>query len=234
MTSIIENLTAIRTRIHEACLRAGRDPSEVRLVGVTKTVPVDRIREGVRAGIQLLGENYIQEARKKVEALGDLGVSWHFIGHLQSNKAKIAVECCEMIHTVDRESLAQELDRLARKSGRVVPVLIQVNVGDEATKSGISPEELPNLFRSVSGLEGLEVRGLMALPPYEEEPERARPYFRLLRELMEGLRRDAPNPEVLRELSMGMSHDFDVAVEEGATLVRIGTALFGERTAKRG
>ncbi|MCE5243810.1 MAG: YggS family pyridoxal phosphate-dependent enzyme [Desulfobacteraceae bacterium] len=229
MSSIAENLGIIRARIDDACRRVGRDPSEVRLVGVTKTVPASRIREGVQAGIAILGENYIQEARTKVEALGDLEVSWHFIGHLQSNKAKIAVECCDMVHTVDRESLALELDRQAKRAGRVVPVLIQVNVGDEATKSGTSPEALPGLFRVVSGLEGLAVRGLMALPPYEEDPESARPYFRMLRELLEGLKRDAPKPGDLRELSMGMSHDFEVAVEEGATLVRIGTALFGER-----
>ena len=232
MSSIKENLQEIRAGIRDACHRAGRDSSTVRLVGVTKTVPVERIREGVLAGIDILGENYIQEARKKVEALRDLGVSWHFIGHLQSNKVKVALECCDLIHTVDRESLALELDRQAKKTGRIVPVLLQVNVGDESTKSGVSPEGLPELFRKVSALEALKVRGLMALPPYEEDAERARPYFRLLRELLDRLKEQATNPEELQELSMGMSHDFEVAIEEGATLVRIGTALFGERPAK--
>lgn len=229
MSIIAENLAAVRERIGAACSRAGRDPREVRLIGVTKTVPVDRIREGVEAGLTLLGENYIQEARKKIEAMQGLEVSWHFIGHLQSNKAKVAAELCDWVHTVDRTSLAEELNRQARRRNRVIPVLLQVNVGDETSKSGVKPEALPDLFRSALPLAGLSVRGLMAVPPYDEDPEKVRPYFSMLRELLERLRANSPRPEDLTELSMGMSGDFEAAIEEGATFVRIGTSIFGQR-----
>ena len=229
MNSVAENLVYIRERMAAACERAGRDPSEARLVGVTKTVPIERIREGIDAGISILGENYIQEARRKKELLAGSPVSWHCIGHLQTNKVKFAIECCDWIETLDRESLALELDRQAARAGRIFPVLIQVNIGGEASKSGIAPENLLSFFNFVSSLERLEVRGLMALPPFFDQPERARPYFKQMRELLAGLRQVAPAPENLRELSMGMSGDFEVAIEEGATLVRIGTALFGTR-----
>lgn len=229
MTSIIDNVTDIKERIAAACDRVGRNPSSVQLIGVTKTVPLDRIREGVEAGIKILGENYIQEAREKIESLADLAVSWHFIGHLQSNKAKMAVRWFEYIHTLDRRRLARELDRQAQKEGRTISVLIQVNVGHEQTKSGIPPEDLLPLFQEVSSYDALLIRGLMALPPYLDDPEQVRPYFSRLRELLDRLHEAAPNPEQLTELSMGMSHDFEVAIEEGATMVRIGTALFGAR-----
>lgn len=231
MVTVAENLEHIRERMNAACSRAGRDPAGVRLVAVTKTVPTDRILEGVEAGLTILGENYIQEARKKMEALQGLAVSWHFIGHLQSNKARVAAECCDWIHSVDRPGLAVALDRQARKRGRVIPVLLQVNVGDEESKSGVQPDALPELFKSVTVLSGLSVRGLMTLPPYFEDPEKVRPFFKLLRELLERLREMSPSPGELTELSMGMSNDFEVAIEEGATLVRIGTALFGQRPA---
>lgn len=232
MTSVAENLSVVQAQIHEACARAGRSPSEVTLIGVTKTVTPDRIREGISAGIAHLGENYVQEALKKVEVLSDLDVSWHFIGHLQSNKVKSVVDWCDMIHTVDRESLALEIDRQAGKRGRVIPVLLQVNIGDEETKSGVAPEGLMPLFRAVSRFEWLAVRGLMVLPPYEENPELARPYFASLRGLLNRLKEESTNPEDLCELSMGMSHDFEVAIEEGATLIRVGTALFGIRPSR--
>jgi hypothetical protein len=199
------------------------------LVGVTKTVPVDRIREGIEAGIEILGENYVQEAVSKKEALAGLPVSWHCIGHLQTNKARLAVECCDWIETLDREAIAIEVDRRAKGAGKKVPVLIQVNIGGETTKSGIGPDELSSFFTLVSGFESLDVRGLMALPPFFDQPERARPYFRRMRELLEKLRNESTRPEGLDQLSMGMSGDFEVAIEEGATLVRIGTALFGHR-----
>ena len=233
MSTIAENLADIRSRMEAACLRSGRDPGGVRLVGVTKTVPVDRVREGVEAGITILGENYIQEAAGKIEAFSGMQISWHFIGHLQSNKARVAADCCDWVETVDRDSLAKELNRQVLKRGRTMPVLIQVNVGDEVSKSGVSPEGLLQLFRAVSQYEGLEVRGLMALPPYLENPEDVRPYFQMLRRLLGELRQEAPHPELLTELSMGMSHDFEVAIEEGATLIRVGTALFGSRAASR-
>lgn len=227
--SVARNLAAVRERIQAACTRAGRDPGSVKLVGVTKTVSVERIREGVEAGISILGENYVQEALKKKEALAGLPVSLHCIGHLQTNKAKTAVECCDWIETLDREPIAVEINRRAADAGKIMPVLIQVNIGAEDSKSGVPPEELKSFFKIVSGLKSLDVRGLMALPPFFDQPERARPYFRRMRELLDSLRPESPAPENLVELSMGMSGDFEVAIEEGATLVRIGTAIFGHR-----
>ena len=229
MNPVAENLAFIKKRIEAACRRSGRDPGSVNLVGVTKTVSIERIREGVAAGLTILGENYIQEALKKKELLAGLDFSWHFIGHLQSNKAKLAAASFDCIHTVDRQGLAIELDRQGQRLGRRIRVLIQVNVGDESTKSGVAPEDLPVLFKTVSVMEWIEVRGLMTLPPWFEDPERVRPFFAAMRKLIESLRQNAPNPEGLTELSMGMSNDFEVAIEEGATLVRIGTLLFGER-----
>ncbi len=229
MTNIEANLKAIRERISAACSRVGRDPSSVCLIGVTKTQPASVVRAGVEAGLSVLGENYVQEARSKMEELSDLAVSWHFIGHLQSNKARMAVESFDWIHTVDRASLAREIDRQAHKRGKRVPVLLEVNVGDEVSKSGARVEEAEGLFELAASLDGLAVRGLMALPPYEDDAEAVRPYFRKLRELLGRLREAAPKPGELTELSMGMSHDFEVAIEEGATMVRVGTALFGQR-----
>jgi len=229
MSSIAENLAVIQERIHRACLRASRDPAQVKLIGVTKTVPADRVREGILAGVTLLGENYVQEAQEKITQLQGLGASWHFIGHLQSNKARIAADLFDLIHTVDRKGLAKELNRRAGQRGRPLDVLLQVNVGEEESKSGAAAEDLAALFDYVSSLDGLAVRGLMALPPYLEDPEQVRPYFKQMRILLDRLRQDAARPEQLSELSMGMSHDFEVAIEEGATFIRVGTALFGER-----
>jgi hypothetical protein len=229
MTDIGANLKSIRERIVAACARSGRDPLSVCLIGVSKTVPASLVRAGVEAGLAVLGENYVQEARSKMEELSNLAVSWHFIGHLQSNKARVAVESFDWIHTVDRVSLARELDRQAHRQGKRMPVLLEVNVGDEASKSGVPVDEAGSLFALASSLDGLAVRGLMALPPYEDDPEQVRPYFRKLREVLDRLREAAKTPEELTELSMGMSHDFEVAIEEGATMVRVGTALFGRR-----
>ena len=229
MTDILENLAQINERLHIACSSAGRDPEQVRLVGVTKTVAIERIRQAVAAGVSVLGENYVQEARRKIDNLADLKPEWHFIGHLQSNKARVAVESFDWVHSLDRHSLAETLNREALKRGRPLPVLIQVNVGDEQSKSGLAPEQVPVFYRSIAPLEGLQVRGMMALPPYLDEPELVRPYFRQVVLLLEQLRHTAAHPEELTELSMGMSHDFEVAIEEGATLVRVGTALFGAR-----
>ncbi len=229
MASITRNLLEINERIQAACGRAGREVADVRVIGVTKMVPVARIREGIEAGVRILGENYVQEALNKIEALSDLPVSWHFIGHLQSNKAKMVLESFDCIHSVDRESLARELNRQAHKLGRRIPVLLQVNTGQEESKSGLAPEELAAFFERLSGWDGLDLCGLMALPPYYDDPEQVRPHFRRLRELLQRLRERSATPERLSELSMGMSHDFEVAIEEGATMVRIGTALFGTR-----
>ena len=228
-TEVAGNLADVRERIRVACARAGRDPGGVKLVAVTKTVPVEKIREGLEAGIDILGENYIQEAKKKRDALAGLSVSWHCIGRVQTNKAKLAVECCDWIETLDREALAIELNRRAESAGRRVPVLIEVNIGGEATKSGVRPEELISFFKFASGFEWLDVRGLMALPPFFDQPEMVRPCFRQLSSLLDTLREKSTEPDKLTELSMGMSGDFEVAIEEGATLVRIGTAIFGSR-----
>jgi len=212
----------------EAALRAGRDPQSVELVAVSKTVEVARIQEGIEAGIQVLGENRVQEAERKIAALGRL-VKWHLVGHLQSNKAKLAVSLFDFIHSLDSIHLAQALERHAEIQRKVMPVLIEVNLAQEESKSGVSPEELPDLIRSVSLLAHLQVQGLMAIPPFLEKGERIRPYFRRLRELAERVSAMQIQNVEMRHLSMGMSQDFEIAIEEGATMVRIGTAIFGAR-----
>jgi PLP dependent protein len=225
MSQIAQNLEEVRRRMAAAARRAGRDPAAVLLVAVSKTVPVDLISEAVAAGQRLFGENYLQEARGKIEALTE-ATSWHFIGHLQSNKAKAAVELFELIHGVDRLKLARALDAAAASLETRQQILMQVNLAGEASKSGTSPEAAPELLRQISELPHLRVMGLMTMPPFLD-PEAVRPYFRALRELRDRLQDLAGNP--LPELSMGMSGDFEVATEEGATLVRVGTAIFGSR-----
>jgi pyridoxal phosphate enzyme (YggS family) len=228
MITIGEKFARIRKRMAAAARRAGRDPGEVRLVAVSKRVTAQKIREAVDAGQLLFGENYLQEAEAKVAAFG--GLDWHFIGHLQTNKARQAAELFAMIETVDRMKLARALEKYAAGLGKRLPILIQVNVGREPQKAGILPEKAEELLREIIELPHLEVKGLMTMPPFFEQPEAVRPYFRELRQLAadlsaEGLLgRHGPV-----ELSMGMSGDFEVAIEEGATLVRVGTALFGER-----
>jgi len=226
MTQVADNLSNVRAAITAACHKAGRDPGEVRLVAVSKTVDLERLRAAVDAGQDLFGENYLQEARDKIAALGRQ-VSWHLVGSLQSNKARGAVELFDLIHAVDRLKLAAALDAAAARLGKVQDVLIQVNQGGEATKSGVEPTAAPELLKEVARLPHLRVLGLMTMPPWFPDPELARPYFRALRELRDHLRGLTGLP--LTELSMGMSDDFAVAVEEGATLVRVGTAIFGRR-----
>jgi pyridoxal phosphate enzyme (YggS family) len=226
LTQVAQNLEEVRRAIADAARRAGRDPSTVRLVAVGKTVDLERIRAAMDAGQDLFGENYLQEARDKIAVLGRR-VGWHLVGHLQSNKAKGAVELFDLIHAVDRLKLAEALDAAAARLGKIQDVLIQVNQGGEATKSGVAPEAAPALLQEVARLPHLRVLGLMTMPPWLPDPEAVRPYFRGLRELRDRLRGLTGLP--LTELSMGMSGDFAVAVEEGATLVRVGTAIFGER-----
>jgi pyridoxal phosphate enzyme (YggS family) len=224
-----ERLESVLDRIRQAALACGRDPRSVRLVAVSKTVSAERVRQAVAAGVDTLGENYIQEARGKIDALAALPVAWHFIGHLQTNKAKYAVRLFELIHTVDTLKLATELDRQAAKAGKTQRVLVQVNVSGETTKSGASEVEAGRLVAEIAKLPHLSLEGLMTMPPFFDQPEKARPYFRDLRRLRDEIRqRDLPGVD-LRELSMGMTGDFEVAIAEGATLVRIGTAIFGER-----
>jgi len=223
---IAHNLKEVRAAIAAAAQRAGRDPGRVRLVAVSKTVDLERLRAAIDAGQDLFGENYLQEARDKIAALGRQ-VRWHLVGHLQSNKARGAAELFDLIHSVDRVKLARALSAAAARLDKVQDVLIQVNQGGEATKSGVSPEAAPELLKEVARLPHLKVLGLMTMPPWFPDPEAARPYFRALRELRDRLRDLSGLP--LTELSMGMSGDFAVAAEEGATLVRVGTAIFGQR-----
>ena len=226
---IEENLDGVRRRIQAAATSCGRDPQSVRLVAVSKTVAAERVREAIAAGVRILGENYVQEARAKIEALADCAVSWHFIGHLQSNKAKYAVQLFDLIHSVDSLKLAREIDKQARKIDKVQEILVQVNIAEEATKSGTTEDRTPELVGEISRLENVALKGLMTMPPYFNAPEKVRPFFKALRELRDRMRETAAANVSLDELSMGMTGDFESAVEEGATLVRIGTAIFGER-----
>jgi len=225
---IVDNYRLIMDAIAVAARRAGRDPDTVKLVGASKTVPVERIRPAVEAGLTILGENYLQEARDKIAAF-DLPVDWHFIGHLQSNKAVTAVKLFSLIHSVDRLSLAQALNGAAAKTNQVQDILLEVNLAQEPTKSGAKIENLETLLRTVAVFPNLRVSGLMTMPPWYEDAEKVRPYFQTLRRTRDHLQSlNLPGVDLI-ELSMGMSGDFQVAIEEGATLVRIGTALFGSR-----
>jgi len=231
MSRIPANIARIREQIAAASCRAGRDPGEVRLVAVSKVKPAELIEEAWQSGQQLFGESYVQEFRDK-EPLVRAAVVWHFIGGLQTNKVKYLRGKVAMIHSVDRLALAEEIDRQWGKINGCVEILLQVNVGDEESKSGCAPEELADLAAAVAHLEHVRIRGLMCLPPFSDDPEAVRPYFRQLRELAGQVSAlQIPGVE-MRELSMGMSGDFEVAVEEGATRVRIGTAIFGERSGK--
>jgi len=223
------NLEQIWHRIRAAAVASGRAPEAVRLVAVSKTHPVERIREAAAAGVTDLGENYVQEAREKIEALSGSPLYWHFIGHLQSNKAKTAVTLFEWIHTVDSVKLAREINRHAAGLGKVQKILIQVNTGMEDTKSGIPAGDLSGLVTEIGRLANVSVRGLMAIPPYFDDPEAVRPHFKRLRELRDAIREQEIPNVLMEELSMGMSGDFESAISEGATMVRIGTAIFGER-----
>lgn len=228
MSTVGENIQRIRKEIAEAALRSGREPSAVRLMAVTKTVDDARILEAIEAGVDIMGENYIQEAKRKIETM-DVDVKWHMIGHLQSNKAKYAVRLFDMVHSVDRMGLAAELNKRSAAGGRVTDILVEVNVSGEESKSGVRAEEAPALVREIASLENLSIRGLMTMPPWFDNPEDARPYFIALRELRDKIAAEEIPGVDLRELSMGMSGDYIVAVEEGATIVRIGTAIFGAR-----
>ena len=224
---ITRRVKIVREEINKACDKCGRSPEEITLVAVTKTVDQERIRAAIVAGLRVFGENYIQEAREKIPSIAE-PVEWHFIGHLQRNKAKYAVRLFDVVETVDNVKLAGELQKRAEAIKRIQPVLVQVNVSGEETKSGITPEGLPDLLKFIGRSSSLEFRGLMTMPPYFADPELARPYFRKLRELRDKMAERFPSL-IFKELSMGMSGDFTVAIEEGATIVRIGTAIFGER-----
>lgn len=226
--SIADNLKTVTDRIASAAKSSGRDLPSVKLVVVTKTVGVDRLREAVDAGASILGENRVQEAKEKIEKLGPIA-SWHLIGHLQSNKAKYAVKLFYLIHSVDSLELAKEIDKQAAKIGKVQDVLIEVSISGEASKAGVAPENAAALIKDVAKLKNISIKGLMTIPPFSDSPEDSRPYFKKLRELSESVARENIPGVSMKELSMGMSGDFDVAIEEGATMVRVGTAIFGKR-----
>lgn len=230
MTGSIERrLKAVNERIETAALACGRDPKTVRLVAVSKTVPAHSILAAIRAGVTDLGENYVQEVLEKIETLRGEKVSWHFIGHLQSNKAKHAVRLFDLIHSVDSVKLARELNKRSADLGKTQNILVQVNISGEATKSGVEADQAIDLVGQIAPLENLAVCGLMTMPPYFDAPEKARPHFRALKALQNLIRKQRIPNVRMSELSMGMSGDFEAAIDEGATLVRIGTAVFGER-----
>ncbi|MGA3083471.1 MAG: YggS family pyridoxal phosphate-dependent enzyme [Thermodesulfobacteriota bacterium] len=226
MSTIAHSIAVVEARIKSACLRAERNRNDVLLIAVTKTVPVERIQASIQEGLTHFGENYIQEAQRKIEYLNQ--GTWHFIGHLQSNKAKLALKLFSMIETLDSQNLAQELNRQALQAGKTIEVLIQVNEAEESSKSGITPELVPNLLKESVAWPALRLRGLMTIPPYDPDPEKSRPWYRSLFRHREKWQQQFPEID-LTHLSMGMSSDFEVAIEEGATIIRVGTAIWGAR-----
>jgi pyridoxal phosphate enzyme (YggS family) len=233
-SSIADNLAAVRARIARAAERCGRAPDSVRLIAVSKTFGLDVIRAAIAAGQRDFGENKVQEALPKIEALGaepppNGDLTWHLIGHLQSNKARKAARPFDVIHSVDSLDLARRIDVAAVETHRRPQLLVQVDLAGEATKHGIQPDEVRGVLDAASDFRAASFAGLMVIPPWIEDPEAVRPYFRRLRELRDALVAGGVDPARLRELSMGMSHDFEAAIEEGATMVRVGTAIFGKR-----
>ena len=237
MSTIADRLTEIRERIASAARSAGRDPSSVRLVAVSKTFPIEAIADAYAAGQRDFGENRVQEALQKVEQAAlqkidrsaDQSIRWHLLGHLQTNKARKAAPAFAMIQSVDSVELLHKLDQAAADTQHAPELLIQVDLAGEATKFGVPPNEMPRLFEAAAACRAATVVGLMTLPPYPETPEDSRPWFRQLRELRDQWQASGVPTSMLRELSMGMSGDFEVAVQEGATIVRVGTAIFGSR-----
>jgi pyridoxal phosphate enzyme (YggS family) len=229
VAGIAARLAEVRGRIDAAARSAGRDPSSVLLIAVSKTFPIEAVREAYAAGHRDFGENKVQEGLQKIVTSADLPIRWHLLGHLQTNKARKAAPAFATIHSVDSVDLLRKLDAAAAEAGRTPELLIQVDLGGEATKFGVAPGEVPPLLEAAAALTSARVVGLMTLPPIPESPEDARPYFKRLRALRdEWLAAGVPAP-MLRELSMGMSADFEVAVQEGSTMVRVGTAIFGSR-----
>jgi len=225
-----ERIRGVRQRLDEAARRAHRSPAEITLVAVSKTHPVTAIQTAINTGLMEFGENRVQEAEQKIPLVGRESARWHLIGHLQSNKARRAVELFDVIHSLDSVALAQRLDRICQEVNREsLPVLIQVDLGHEVNKSGVGAGSVAELIKEIQRCSRLQLTGLMILPPFFDELERVRPYFRRLRELRDQLRAEGAFGNGRGELSMGMTHDFEVAIEEGATMVRVGTAIFGER-----
>ena len=227
---ISENLVQVKRCVIEAAKRAGRDPSGVRLLAVTKEQSDATVAKGIQAGMTLLGENKVQEASGKIEAFGRKnGLEWHFIGRLQKNKVKFIFDLFDLIHSVDSLALAEAIHKKAQKIGSCMPILLQVNISGEKSKLGIDPLDLPREIRKFAKFEGVKISGLMTIPPFDRDPETSRPYYARLRELRDTCSSLNIPRICLDELSMGMSNDYEVAIEEGATLVRVGTGLFGPR-----
>ena len=230
--SIAENIARVREQIAAAARRASRNPNEITLMAVSKTFPPDRIREAYAAGLRVFGENRVQEFAAKATTLRDLrDVEWHLIGHLQTNKAAKAAELFDAVDSVDSVRTAEKLNASAASTGKTLSILIEINVGGERAKSGVAPGsgELEKILQGAPRWRNLKIRGLMTVPPYTEDPEGSRPYFRQLRQIRDSIAARKLPQVVMEVLSMGMSHDFEVAIEEGATCVRVGTAIFGER-----
>jgi PLP dependent protein len=231
--SIAENIAQVRERIAAAARRAARSPDEITLMGVSKTFPADRIREAYAAGLRVFGENKVQEFTTKAEALRDLrDAEWHMIGHLQTNKAARAAELFGSVDSVDSVRMAEKLNASAQTTKKLLSILIEINVGGEQAKSGVAPDsdELQRILQGAPRWVNLNIQGLMTVPPYTEDPEGSRPYFRQLRQIRDKIEARALTKTGTAVLSMGMSHDFEVAIEEGATCIRVGTAIFGERS----
>jgi pyridoxal phosphate enzyme (YggS family) len=229
VANISENISRVEERIAAACRRSGRRREDVKLVAISKTHPAEAVCAAFAAGLRDFGENRVQEAQAKLPALADLRATWHLVGHLQTNKARAARETFHWVHSVDSLRLAEKLAQAAPPGGAWLPVLIEVNLGEEAAKAGVRAAEVQELAEQIGRIEALELRGLMVIPPFLASPEEVRPYFRQLRDLARKIEaRHLPNVS-MQELSMGMSHDYEVAIEEGATIVRVGTAIFGEK-----
>lgn len=226
-SAIAANLRRVREEIDRIARRCGRDPAEIQLLAASKTLPPEAIREACNYGQILFGENRIQEAEEKIAALSDAKLQWHLIGHLQSNKAQRAVELFDAIQTIDGEKIARKVNDHAGKLSKRMPVFIEVNIGSEPQKHGVLPEDLQTLVSLIDSLRNLELAGLMTIPPYAEDPEASRIHFRQMKQLLSEINRKRESP--IQQLSMGMTHDYPVAIEEGATLLRIGTAIFGPR-----
>ncbi|MBC2704318.1 YggS family pyridoxal phosphate-dependent enzyme [Desulfobacula sp.] len=229
MPTIKDNFDRVNKQIVDAVMSCGRKPDTIQLIAVSKRKSVKMIMEGIQAGAKHFGENYIQEAIEKIDVIGKNKICWHFIGHLQSNKAKFAVKYFEYIHTVDTLKLAKSIDKQAKKIDKIQKILVQVNIGKEETKSGTRTEETIELIKQISTFENLSLQGLMCMPPYFSDPEKARIYFKQLGLLKEKIMARKLGNVTMEHLSMGMSNDFKVAIEEGSTMVRVGTSIFGRR-----
>jgi len=229
MPTIKDNFDRVNKQIVDAVMSCGRKPDTIQLIAVSKRKSVKMIMEGIQAGAKHFGENYIQEAIEKIDVIGKNKICWHFIGHLQSNKAKFAVKYFEYIHTVDTLKLAKSIDKQAKKIDKIQKILVQVNIGKEETKSGTRIEETIELIKQISTFENLSLQGLMCMPPYFSDPEKARIYFKQLGLLKEKIMARKLGNVTMEHLSMGMSNDFKVAIEEGSTMVRVGTSIFGRR-----